>query len=92
LCSDIFWATRRRALEPRRANIPSRGHRTICSKSSGDPHYAEIVASRRSKGRPIQQFDALIAAIARLAGAPLATRDVDGFADCDLTIINPWNP
>jgi predicted nucleic acid-binding protein len=44
-----------------------------------------------SKGRPIQHFDALIAAIARNAGAPLATRDVDGFADCELTIINPWS-
>jgi toxin FitB len=52
--------------------------------------YARIVAVRRSKGRPIQKFDGLIAAIARNAGAQLATRDVDGFADCELTIINPW--
>jgi hypothetical protein len=53
-------------------------------------HFGNIVASRRGKGRPIQHFDALIAAIARGTGAQLATRDIDGFADCELTIINPW--
>lgn len=53
-------------------------------------HFGDIVAYCRSKGRPIQHFDALIAAIARGTGAQLATRDVDGFADCELTIINPW--
>jgi predicted nucleic acid-binding protein len=55
-------------------------------------HFGDIIAFRRDKGRPIQHFDALIAAIARNTDAQLATRDVDGFADCDLTIINPWNP
>jgi toxin FitB len=54
-------------------------------------HYADIVTSRRRQGRPIDSFDAMIAAITRAAGAQLATRDVNGFADCGLTIINPWN-
>ena len=54
-------------------------------------HYARIVAVRRNKGRPIANFDAQIAAIAHTAGAQLATRDVSGFADCGLTLINPWN-
>ena len=54
-------------------------------------HFGDIVAYRREKGSPIQHFDALIAAIARGTGAQLATRDIDGFADCELTIINPWN-
>jgi toxin FitB len=54
-------------------------------------HYADIVASCRRQGRPIDSFDAMIAAITRAAGAQLATRDVNGFADCGLTIINPWN-
>jgi predicted nucleic acid-binding protein len=53
-------------------------------------HYADIVVSRRRKGRPIEAFDAMIAAIARAAGAEVATRDVNGFADCGLTLINPW--
>jgi toxin FitB len=55
-------------------------------------HYARIVACRRNKGRPIANFDAQIAAIARAANAQLATRNVAGFADCGLTLINPWNP
>jgi toxin FitB len=53
-------------------------------------HYADIVASRRRRGRPIDSVDAMIAAIARAAGAQFATRDVNGFADCGLTLINPW--
>jgi predicted nucleic acid-binding protein len=55
-------------------------------------HYADIVASRRRRGRPIDALDAQIAAIARSAGAELATRDVDDFADCGVPIINPWTP
>jgi toxin FitB len=53
-------------------------------------YYASIVAVRRAKGRPIGQFDAQIAAIARSRGAALATRDARGFADCGVTIVDPW--
>ena len=64
--------------------------RVLAFDTAAAEHYAKIVAGRRGKGRPIQQFDALIAAIARGAGAQLATRDADDFADCELTVINPW--
>jgi len=53
-------------------------------------HYAEIVAARRHEGRPIEAFDAQIAATALVAGAGLATRDTGDFAGCGLTVINPW--
>jgi predicted nucleic acid-binding protein len=53
-------------------------------------HYAEIVAARRREGRPIEAFDAQIAATARVAGADLATRDVADFAGCGLTLLDPW--
>ena len=53
-------------------------------------HYAEIVAARRREGRPIEAFDAQIAATARVVGAGLATRDTGDFAGCGLTLINPW--
>jgi predicted nucleic acid-binding protein len=53
-------------------------------------HYAEIVAARRREGRPIEAFDAQIAATARVAGAGLATRDTGDFAGCGLTPVNPW--
>jgi len=52
--------------------------------------YADIVVLRRQAGKPIEAFDALIAAVAWVASAAVATRDVDGFADCGLMIINPW--
>jgi predicted nucleic acid-binding protein len=53
-------------------------------------HYAEIVAGRRREGRPIEAFDAQIAATTRVAGAELATRDTGGFAGFGLTLVNPW--
>ena len=52
--------------------------------------YAEIRAARRRAGSPMEAFDAQIAAIALTSGAILATRDTGGFADCGLTIVNPW--
>jgi predicted nucleic acid-binding protein len=51
--------------------------------------YPEIVMTRRRAGKPIDGFDALIAATALAAGAIIATRDVGGFEGCCLTLINP---
>jgi predicted nucleic acid-binding protein len=53
--------------------------------------FASIVASRRTLGRPIEKFDAQIAAIARSHGAAIATRDILNFDDCGVTVLNPWN-
>ena len=52
--------------------------------------FAAIVAGRRRLGRPIAIFDAQIAAIARIHGATVATRDVADFSDCGVPLINPW--
>jgi predicted nucleic acid-binding protein len=52
--------------------------------------YAEISASRRTAGKPISQFDAMIVAMARSRGASLATRNVKDFDDCGTEVINPW--
>jgi len=52
--------------------------------------FAVITSSRRKQGRPISDFDAQIAAIARANGATLATRDTDDFAGCGVRLINPW--
>jgi predicted nucleic acid-binding protein len=52
--------------------------------------YVDIVIARRQAGKPIEAFDALIAATALVAGAAVATRDVGGFEACGLTLINPW--
>ena len=53
--------------------------------------FAEIAAERRQSGRPISQFDAQIAAIARSRGAALSTRNISDFEGCGLQIFNPWN-
>jgi toxin FitB len=54
--------------------------------------YADIWAKRRAAGKPISQFDAQIAAIARANGAEaLVTRNVTDFANLNLTLINPWD-
>ena len=59
---------------------------------SGTVHaYAEIVSARRAAGKPIAQFDAQIAAIARQHGARLATRNVADFHRCGVTLVNPWS-
>ena len=52
--------------------------------------YAENAASRRTAGKPISQFDAMIVAMARSRGANLATRNVKDFEDCGVDVINPW--
>jgi predicted nucleic acid-binding protein len=41
-------------------------------------------------GQPIESFDALIAATALANGATVATRDIGGFSECGLALINPW--
>ena len=53
--------------------------------------FAQISASRRAAGRPIAQFDALIAGTTRSRGAKLATRNVTDFEGCDIEVINPWS-
>ena len=52
--------------------------------------FAEIAVSRRRADRPIAQFDAQIAAIARATGATLATHNVADFVDCGIAIVDPW--
>jgi toxin FitB len=51
--------------------------------------YAEIAASRRTAGKPVSQFDAMISAMARSRGASLATRNSEDFVDCGVEIVNP---
>ena len=64
--------------------------RVLPFDSAAARFYAQIVASRRRLGRPISPPDAQIAAIARVHGYALATRNTSDFRDCDVTLINPW--
>ena len=66
--------------------------RVLSFDVAASSRYAEIVVLRRQAGKPIDGFDALIAATAFVAGAVVATRDVEGFAGCGINVINPWKP
>lgn len=52
--------------------------------------FPELAVSRRALGRPIAQWDAQIAAIARSHGSVLATRNTADFAHCGIAVLNPW--
>jgi toxin FitB len=54
------------------------------------PHFAEITARRRRLGVGWEPMDMLIASIALRNGFPVATRDVSGFEETGVDIINPW--
>ena len=64
--------------------------RVLAFNSDAAAFYADIAVVRRNKGRPISQFDAQTAAIARSTGAALATRNVGDFDECEIDLINPW--
>ncbi|MDR1799246.1 MAG: PIN domain-containing protein [Bifidobacteriaceae bacterium] len=51
--------------------------------------YAQVMAQSTQRGRTMAVLDGQIAAIAKTAGASVATRDAD-FADCGVTIVNPY--
>ncbi len=64
--------------------------RILAFDSAAARAFAAIAAERRGAGKPIGEFDAQIAAIARAHGAMLATRDVKDFAGCGVVVVSPW--
>lgn len=65
-------------------------NRVLPFDSQAAPEYARICNSRRSQGRPVNQMDAQIAAIARAHRASLATRDSAGFEGLQIPLVNPF--
>lgn len=66
------------------------GGRVLLFDRDAASFYAVISAERERIGRPISDLDCMIAAIARAHGAIVATRDTDGFVDCGIQVVNPW--
>lgn len=64
--------------------------RVLTFESDAARHFATIAARRRALGRPISHADAQIAAIARAHSAKLATGNGPDFADCSVTVLDPW--
>lgn len=52
--------------------------------------YGEIRGHRREQGRPMSNFDGQIAAIAKIRGFAVATRNIKDFEDCGLELIDPF--
>ena len=52
--------------------------------------YGELAAARQRRGRPIGLIDGFIAGIAMANNADIATRDVYGFSELGLNVINPF--
>lgn len=83
---------RRRALEEdaRRLFAEEFSGRVLPFDRAAAAHYGAILAARRAAGRPLEGFDGLIAAIARTAGATVATRNIADFEGCGVALVDPW--
>lgn len=66
------------------------GGRILAFEEQAARIFPLLAASRRRLGRPIEFFDAQIAAISKVHGATLATRDTDDFEGCGVRLVNPW--
>ena len=53
--------------------------------------YGDIMSSAVRQGRPMSAPDGMIAAIARINGGRLATRNLADFTSTGLELINPWD-
>ena len=64
--------------------------RILAFDAEAGRQFATISGIRKAAGRPISQFDAMIAAIVRVHRATLATRNVGDFDHCGIRLVNPW--
>lgn len=53
--------------------------------------YGEIMGAAVRQGRPMSAPDGMIAAITRVNGGRLATRNLDDFATAGLDLMSPWD-
>lgn len=65
------------------------GGRVLGFDESAARHFSEIAVERRRRGRHITELDAQAAAIARVHGAALATRNT-AFEGRGIRLVNPW--
>jgi predicted nucleic acid-binding protein len=90
----IMPAGQRRDGISRRMEYMLREHfagRILPFDSAAAHAYAIIYADRRLRGRPTSPSDCQIAAIARVLGAIVATRNVPDFLDSGVEVVNPWS-
>ena len=64
--------------------------RVLAFEEAAARHYGEVMGRRREIGRPLSVPDGQIAAIARVNGYGVATRNVRDFVDCGVEVVNPF--
>jgi toxin FitB len=65
-------------------------HRVLPFDLRAAEAYAPLKGARDRAGRPLDGYDAMIGAIARIHGAGVVTRNVADFTECGVTVVNPW--
>ncbi|GGC70372.1 ribonuclease VapC [Siccirubricoccus deserti] len=63
--------------------------RILCFEPAAAPAYAALAAQRRQAGQPLGAVEGMIAAIAHVHGAAIATRNSD-LGSCGVPLIDPW--
>lgn len=83
---------RRQLLRTRFEQFTARGFegRVLAFDETAARTYGEIMAARREMGRPKSIADSQIAAIARVNGFTVATRNTADFEDCGVDLVNPF--
>jgi predicted nucleic acid-binding protein len=64
--------------------------RLLTFEARAADRYGELVASRRTIGRPLSVPDGIIASITWVHHAILATRNIRDFDECGIEVVNPY--
>lgn len=83
---------RREQLQSAAAELFARfADQILAFDASAAGRYGELVAARDRAGRPIDGFDAQIAAICLVGDLTLATRNTRDFDDTGIAVVDPWS-
>jgi len=67
------------------------GQRVAAFDAPAAKEAADLMASRKRRGRPGELRDTIIAGIALVHGATIATRNLSRFEDLSVPVVNPWS-
>lgn len=83
---------RRNGLERRFSEFVEMGFRgrVFAFDEAAADRYGELAARREAAGLHVDAVDMMIAAIAKVAGAAVVTRNTGDFEGCGIELVNPW--
>ena len=84
---------KRRTSLTRRADVlfTETDERLLTFEAKAADRYGDLVAARQEAGTPISVPDAIIASIAWVHRAALATRNIRDFDNCGIQVVNPYD-